>query len=132
MMKYGQMNQIMDYGENYQELKKAWVTMDKKPITEYAVFQDKYGYERYIDEVLSMEHPENTLYVLSDINDDGVQELLIGDQNALSFVYRVDYSKSGWPNIQLLSWSMEEDELNALKEAWPNMDRKPVTEYYSE
>jgi len=132
MMKYGQMNQIMDYGENYQELKKAWVTMDKKPITEYAVFQDKYGYERYIDEVLSMEHPENTLYVLSDINDDGVQELLIGDQNALSFVYRVDYSKTGWPNIQLLSWSMEEDELNALKEAWPNMDRKPVTEYYSE
>ena len=135
MMIYGEVNLIVDYGENYQNLKEAWPTMDKQPITEYGVAsvnQDKYGYQRYIDEVLSMEHPENTLYVLSDINDDCVQELLIGDQNVLSFVYRVDYSKTGWPNIQLLSWSMEEDELNALKEAWSSMDRKPVTEYYSE
>ena len=41
--------------------------------------QDKYGYQEYIDDVLTLEHPENTLFVLTDINGDGVQELLIGD-----------------------------------------------------
>lgn len=94
--------------------------------------QDKYGYQDYIDEVLSMEHPENTLFVLSDINDDGIQELLIGDQNALAYVWRVNYHENGTKSIGLFSWSMDKDDLNALKEAWPNMDRKPVTEYYSE
>ena len=79
-----------------------------------------------------MEHPENTLYVLADINDDGVQELLIGDQNVLSFVFRVKYYANGNLGIELLSGSMTEDELTALSEAWPDMDRKPVTEYYSE
>ena len=135
MMIYGEVNLIVDYGENYQKLKEAWPTMEKKPITEYGVTtanQDKYGYQRYIDEVLSMEHPENTLFVLSDINNDGIQELLIGDQNVLSFVFRVKYYENGNFGIELLSGSMTEDELAALNEAWPNMDRKPVTEYYSE
>ena len=131
----GEVNLIVDYGENYQKLKEAWPSMDKKPITEYGVAsvnQDKYGYQRYIDEVLSMEHPENTLYLLTDINDDGVQELLIGDQNVLSFVFRVKYYENGNLGIELLSGSMTEDELAALHEAWPGMDKKPVTEYYSE
>ena len=79
-----------------------------------------------------MEHPENTLYVLEDINNDGTQELLIGDMQMLSFVFRVNYSKSGYPNIGVLSGSMTDEELNELKTAWPNMERKPVTEYYSE
>lgn len=35
MMKYGQMNLVMEYGENYKKLKEAWPDMDKKPITEY-------------------------------------------------------------------------------------------------
>ena len=135
MMVSGEVNLIVDYGENYQKLKEAWTDMEKNPITEYgatSINPDKYGYQRYIDEVLSMEHPENTLYVLKDINKDGTQELLIGDLQMLSFVWRVNYSKNGYPNIELLSWSMTEDELAALKAAWPEMDRKPVTEYYSE
>lgn len=135
MMISGEANLIVDYGENYQKLKEAWPAMDKKPITEFGVTstnRDKYGYQRYIDEVLSMEHPENTLYLLTDINDDGVQELLIGDQNVLSFVFRVKYYENGNLGIELLSGSMTEDELAALSEAWPDMDRKPVTEYYSE
>lgn len=132
MMKYGQMNRVMEYGENYKKLKEAWPTMEKKPITVYSENKDKYGYQRYIDEVLSMEHPENTLYVLEDINNDGTQELLIGDMQMLSFVFRVNYSKSGYPNIGVLSGSMTDEELNELKTAWPNMERKPVTEYYSE
>lgn len=135
MMISGESNLIVDYGENYQKLKEAWPSMDKKPLTEFGVTstnRDKYGYQRYIDEVLSMEHPENTLYVLADINDDGVQELLIGDQNVLSFVFRVKYYENGNLGIELLSGSMTEDELTALSEAWPDMDRKPVTEYYSE
>ena len=135
MMISGEVNLIVDYGENYQKLKEAWPDMEKDPITEYGVTsvnRDKYGYRRYIDEVLSMEHPENTLYVLDDFNNDGTQELLIGDMQILSFVWRVNYSKSGYPNIELLSWSMAEEELNELKTAWPNMDRKPVTEYYSD
>ena len=134
MMIDGTVQLIVDYGENYQKLKEAWPSMDKKPITEYGVTstnQDKYGYQRYIDEVLSMEHPENTLFVLSDINDDGTVELLIGDREILSYVFRVNYSKNGYANIEVLSASMTEDELNALKEAWSDMDRKPVTEYYS-
>lgn len=135
MMISGEANLIVDYGENYQKLKEAWPAMDKKPITEFGVTstnRDRYGYQRYIDEVLSMEHPENTLYLLTDINDDGVQELLIGDQNVLSFVFRVKYYENGNLGIELLSGSMTEDELTALSEAWPDMDRKPVTEYYSE
>ena len=135
MMIDGKAHLIVDYGENYKRLKEAWPTMEKKSITEYFAEsgnQDKYGYQRYIDEVLSMEHPENTLYVLKDINKDGMQELLIGDLQMLSFVWRVNYSKNGYPNIELLSWSMTEDELAALKAAWPEMDRKPVTEYYSD
>ena len=79
-----------------------------------------------------MEHPENTLYVLADINDDGTVELLIGDREMLSYVFRVSYSKNGYANIEVLSASMTEDEQNALKEAWQSMNRKPVTEYYSE
>lgn len=128
------MNFLPMTDEEWAELDQAWPGMDKKPITEYGVTstnQDKYGYQRYIDEVLSMEHPENTLYVLSDINNDGVQELLIGDHIALAYVFRVSYSKNGYANIEVLSASMTEDELNALKAAWPDMDRKPVTEYYS-
>lgn len=135
MMISGEVNLIVDYGENYQKLKEAWPNMEKDPITEYSVTsinRDKYGYQRYIDEVLSMEHPENTLYVLKDINNDGTQELLIGDTEVLSFVFRVNYSKSGYPNIGVLSGSMTEEELNELKTAWTNMDRKPVTEYYCE
>lgn len=135
MMISGEVNLIVDYGENYQKLKEAWPSMDKKPITEFGVAsanQDKYGYQRYIDEVLSMEHPENTLYVLCDINDDGVQELLIGDQNVLSFVFRVKYYENGNLGIELLSGSMTEDEFATLSKAWSDMDRKPVTEYYSE
>ena len=135
MMIYDEVNLIVDYGENYQKLKEGWPSMEKKPITEFGVAsanQDKYGYQRYIDEVLSMEHPENTLYVLSDINNDGVQELLIGDQNMLSFVFRVKYYENGNVGIELLSGSMTEDEFAALSKAWPSMDKKPVTEYYSE
>lgn len=131
----GDMNMIMDWGENYQNLEEEWPSMDKKPITEYfeeSAQRDKYGYQRYIMELLSMEHPENSLYVLSDINADGTLELLIGDQEQLSFVWRVKYSKSGSPIIGLLSHSMTEQELDALKADWPDMDRKPVTEYFSE
>ena len=135
MMIYDEVNLIVDYGENYQKLKEGWPSMEKKPITEFGVAsvnQDKYGYQRYIDEVLSMEHPENTLYVLSDINNDGVQELLIGDRNMLSFVFRVKYYENGIVGIELLSGSMTEDEFAVLSKAWPSMARKPVTEYYSE
>jgi len=131
----GQMNMIMDYGENFQKLEEAWPDMDKKPITEYfsdPAKRDKYGYQRYVMEVLSMEHPENTLFVLSDINDDGTLELLIGDQEILSYVYRVTYSQSGYPNIGILSYSFTEAEWDAWQEAWPDMDRKPITEYFSE
>ena len=131
----GQMNMIMDYGENFQKLEEAWPDMDKKPITEYfsdPAKRDKYGYQRYVMEVLSMEHPENTLFVLSDINDDGTLELLIGDEEILSYVYQVSYSKSGYPNIGILSYSFTEEEWNELREAWPTMDRKPITEYFSE
>jgi len=135
MMISGEVNLIVDYGENYRKLKEAWPNMEKEPITKYgfaAENKDKYGYQRYIDEVLSLEHPENTLYVLKDINNDGVQELLIGDQEVLSFVWRVNNRANGTKSIELLSWSMAEDELDALKSAWSTMDRKPVTEYYSE
>ena len=135
MMISGEVNLIVDYGEDYQKLKEAWPNMEKEPIMEYGVAtenKDKYGYQRYIDEVLSLEHPENTLFVLSDVNNDGVQELLIGDQNVLSFVWRVKYRENGTQSIELLSWSMAEDELDTLREAWPTMDRKSVTEYYSE
>lgn len=135
MMISGEVNLILDYGENYKKLKEAWPDMEKKPINEYPIdsaLRDKYGYQRYIDEVLSMEHPENTLFVLSDINNDGTVELLIGDQKMLSFVFRVNYSKSGYANIEVLSASMTEQELNELKAAWPTMERKPVTEYDSE
>lgn len=135
MMKYDQMCLIMDYGYAYRDLKEAWPDMDKKPVTEYfsdPAKRDKYGYQRYVMEVLSMEHPENTLFVLSDINDDGTLELLIGDEQILSYVYRVTYSKSGYPNIGVLSYSFTEEEWNELREAWANMDRKPITEYFSE
>lgn len=134
-MKYGQMNRIMKYGENYNKLEEDWLNMEKKLITEYPVksaLQDKYGYGDYIDDLLSMEHPENSLYVLSDINNDGTLELLIGDKQHLSFVWRVKYNKVGNKSIELLSWSMTEEELNDLKATWLTMERKPVTEYYSE
>ena len=135
MMQYDQMCLIMEYGYAYRDLKEAWPDMDKKPITEYfsdPAKRDKYGYQRYVMEVLSMEHPENTLFVLSDINDDGTLELLIGDEEILSYVYQVSYSKSGYPNIGILSYSFTEEEWNELREAWPTMDRKPITEYFSE
>lgn len=135
MMSYGQMCLIMDYGYAYRDLEEAWPDMDKKPIIEYfsdSAKRDKYGYQRYVMEVLSMEHPENTLFVLSDINDDGTLELLIGDKEILSYVYRVTYSKSGYPNIGVMSYSFTEEEWNALREAWLVMERKPITEYFSE
>lgn len=35
MIKYGQINRIMEYGENYKQLKDNWPEMEKDPITEY-------------------------------------------------------------------------------------------------
>ena len=132
---YEHMNFVPLSDEEWTELNEAWPTMEIYPITTYpmeSVKQDKYGYQSYIDEVLAMEHPENTLFVLYDINNDGTLELLIGDQEQLSFVFRVKYDKNGYPCIEVLSVSMAEDEWNTLSTAWPGMERKPVTEYYSE
>lgn len=79
-----------------------------------------------------MEHPENTLFVLSDVNGDGTLDLLIGDQEQLTYIWTVRYDKNGYAQIVLLSYSMTEQEFNTLKTAWPDMEKKPVTEYYTE
>ena len=79
-----------------------------------------------------MEHPENTLFVLKDINDDGTLELLIGDQEILSYVYRVSFSNSGHPNIGVLSYSFTEEQWDTLRAEWLTMDRKPITEYFAQ
>lgn len=36
MDQYGQVNRIMEYGENYKKLKDAWPDMEKMPIEEFA------------------------------------------------------------------------------------------------
>lgn len=105
---------------------------EKELVTAHSDNQDKYGYKRYIDELLSMEHPENSLFVLSDVDGNGVLDLLIGDTEVLSYVWTVEHSKSGYPNIKLLSQGMTEEALKDLKTAWHNMDKKPITDYYSE
>lgn len=120
--------------ENWAEVDRCWAEDEIKPITEYfanSANQDKYGYQEYIEELLSMEHPENSLYVLTDINSDGTLELLIGDKEQLSFVWRVKYYENGNSSIELLSFSMTEQEFDTLNTAWPDMEKKPVTEYFS-
>lgn len=112
--------------------KDLWSETERESVMEDSDNQDKYGYKRYIDELLSMNHPENSLFVLRDVDGNGVPDLLIGDIEVLSYIWTVEYSKSGYANIKLLSWSMTEREMEDLNTAWPDMEKKPITEYYSE
>ena len=112
--------------------KDLWSETKRESVMEDSDNQDKYGYKRYIDELLSMNHPENSLFVLRDVDGNGVPDLLIGDIEVLSYIWTVEYSKSGYANIKLLSWSMTEREMEDLNAAWPDMEKKPITEYYSE
>ena len=135
MMIDGKLNLIVSYGDNYRKLEEAWPNMEKRSVVNHfegSTDRDKYGYQRYVLEVLSMEHPENTLFVLKDINDDGTLELLIGDQEILSYVYRVSFSNSGHPNIGVLSYSFTEEQWDTLRAEWLTMDRKPITEYFAQ
>lgn len=132
----GRVNLIVNYGENYKMLEEAWPRMEKKTITEYSEQsedQEDYGYERYmLDAIATAKHPENIFYALTDIDGNGVVDLLYGSREILDYVWTVEYAKNGYPCIKLLSFSFTEDEWNSLNTAWPTMEKKPITEYFAE
>lgn len=132
----GRVNLIINYGEKYKLLEEAWSRMEKKPLAEYfeeSAVQADDAYERYmLDAIAKSKHPENIYYALKDVDGNGVVDLLYGSSEMLDYVWTVEYSKNGYPNIKLLSFSFTEDEWNTLNAAWPGMEKKPITEYFAD
>lgn len=100
---------------------------------EEPIDQDKYGYREFIEAgIAAAKHPEKNLYVLTDIDDNGIVDLLLGGEEQCSAVWTIKQYENGNSSIALLSYAYTEDEWAEVNTVWYAMEKKAITEYLSE
>lgn len=91
--------------------------------------REEYGYQEFIaDRIEALEHPENLYYTVIDIDQNGVEDLLLGSKEQCEVVWTIAYDETaGYEHMNFVPLSDEEwTELNI---AWPNMEIYPITTY---
>lgn len=93
---------------------------------------DEYGYLEFIEAgIAAAKYPEKNFFALMDIDGDGVVDLLLGSEDQCNAVWTIEYHENGYSSIKLLSWKMTEEEMEELNGFWPDIEKKPITEYLS-
>ena len=97
---------------------------------EEPIYQDKYGYREFIEAgIAAAKYPQKNFYVLTDIDDNGIVDLLLGGEEQCSAIKQYENGNS---SISLLSYAYTEVEWDEVNTVWHTMEKKPITEYLSE
>ena len=100
---------------------------------EEPIYQDKYGYREFIGAgIAAAKYPQKNFYVLTDIDDNGIVDLLLGGEEQCSAVWTIKQYENGNSSISLLSYAYTEVEWDEVNTVWYTMEKKPITEYLSE
>ena len=100
---------------------------------EEPIYQDKYGYREFIEAgIAAAKYPQKNFYVLTDIDDNGIVDLLLGGEEQCSAVWTIKQYENGNSSISLLSYAYTEVEWDEVNTVWYTMEKKPITEYLSE
>ena len=88
------------------------------------------------DRLKNEQEPENLYYCMTDVNGDGVQELLLGSKESLDSIWMTEegYAETVWtPNDGLMiPTAVTEEKIAELVENWPTMDTQNICWFYAE
>lgn len=74
------------------------------------------------DRLVTLEHPENLMFYLLDVDDNGVVDLLLGNGDSCETVWTIQDGYLTFPNLTDNDWL----KIDAL---WPELEIKPITEF---